>query len=73
MAIAEYSGPTTQAGISYQNSIAALYSGRMIDSKYFSPVDKVTKIRVEVPEYVNDTVITFINEVNWYIQAKNLS
>ncbi|WP_342561421.1 ATP-binding protein [Paenibacillus sp. FSL R7-0345] len=70
MAIAESGGPTTQAGISYQNAIAALYLGRMLDSRSFSVAQKVTKVRVEAPEHVDDIVITFSNEVKWYIQAK---
>ncbi|MGV7116663.1 NACHT domain-containing protein [Paenibacillus kyungheensis] len=70
MAIAESGGPTTQAGILYQNSIAALYLGRMLDSRIFPPAEKVTKVRVEAPEHVDDTIITFANEVKWYIQAK---
>ncbi|PJN59817.1 hypothetical protein PAEAM_28520 [Paenibacillus sp. GM1FR] len=70
MAIAESGGPTTQAGISYQNAIAALYLGRMLDSRSFSESEKVAKVRVEAPESVDDIVITFSNEVKWYIQAK---
>ncbi|MDQ0045981.1 hypothetical protein J2T18_000253 [Paenibacillus polymyxa] len=29
----ESGGPTTQAGISYQNAIAALFLGRMLDPR----------------------------------------
>ena len=39
--MAEAGGPTTQSGIPYQNSIAALYLGRMIDPAPRSKRDRV--------------------------------
>jgi hypothetical protein len=70
VAIAESGGPTTQAGISYQNAIAALYLGRMLDQRIDAISQKVTEVRVEAPEDVDDIVITFEIGVKWYIQAK---
>ncbi|MCM3270313.1 NACHT domain-containing protein [Paenibacillus elgii] len=70
MAIAETGGPTTQAEISYQNSIAALFIGRMLDPKLFVASQKIVEVRVEAPEDVDDIVVTFANGRKSYIQAK---
>lgn len=67
--MAEAGGTTTQSGIYYQNSIAALYLGRLIDS---SRTNKqiVESVRVEAPEVVDDVVITYSDRKKEYIQAK---
>lgn len=70
MAIAESGGPTTQAGISYQNGIAALFLGQMLDPRSFVAFKKVVEVRVEAPEDVDDIVVTFANGGKRYIQAK---
>lgn len=67
--MAEAGGTTTQSGIYYQNSIAALYLGRLLDSSRTS-VDTIESIRVEAPEAVDDVVVTYSNGKKEYIQAK---
>jgi hypothetical protein len=66
----ERGGPTTQSGILYQNSIAALYLGRLCDGTPRVDSDRVIKVRVEAPTDVDDTVVTFANGSSKYIQAK---
>ena len=57
--MAEAGGPTTQSGILYQNSIAALYLGRMIDPISRPARDRVAEVRVEAPTHVDDIVVIF--------------
>lgn len=66
----ERGGPTTQSGILYQNSIAALYLGRLCDDTPRLDGDRVTKVRVEAPTDVDDTIVTFADGSSKYIQAK---
>ncbi|MGV2966070.1 hypothetical protein NST33_24960 [Paenibacillus sp. FSL L8-0435] len=70
MAIAESGGPTTQSGILYQNGIAALYIGKMLDSRRGKTSKKIVEVRVEAPEHVDDIVITYANGTKRYIQVK---
>ncbi|MDX1808169.1 MAG: NACHT domain-containing protein [Sulfurospirillaceae bacterium] len=67
--MAESGGPTTQSGIYYQNSIAALYLGKLVDSSRTSE-ETVESVRVEAPEAVDDVVVTYSNGKKEYIQAK---
>lgn len=67
--MAEAGGTTTQSGIYYQNSIAALYLGRLVDSSRTS-VETIESVRVEAPEEVDDIVVTYSNGKKEYIQAK---
>lgn len=66
----ERGGPTTQSGIQYQNSITALYMGELIDPCDIANRDKVVAVRVEAPESVDDTVVTYADGHKLYIQAK---
>jgi len=66
----ERGGPTVQSGIYYQNSIAALYLGRLCDTGSRPDYERVAKVRVEAPEEVDDIVVTFADEHRTYIQAK---
>jgi hypothetical protein len=68
--VAEAGGPTTQSGILYQNSIAALYLGRMLDPAPRSKRDRVVEVRVEAPTHIDDIVVTFEDGHTAYIQAK---
>lgn len=68
--MAETGGPTTQSGILYQNSVAALYLGRLLDSRKRPDNEKVVHIRVEAPEHVDDIVVRFADEHRFFIQAK---
>jgi hypothetical protein len=69
--VAESGGPTTQSGIYYQNSITALYLGALLDLR--APTNggpRVTSVRVEAPEDIDDTVVTYADGSTLYIQAK---
>lgn len=55
----EAGGPTTQSGILYQNAIAVLYLGRLCDAVPRPDYQRVIHVRVEAPEDVDDTVVTF--------------
>jgi hypothetical protein len=66
----EHGGATTQSGILYQNSIAALYLGRLCDVTPRPASERVVKVRVEAPEDVDDIVVTFADQHRSFIQAK---
>ena len=66
----ERGGPTAQSGILYQNSIAALYLGRLCDTNERLSADQVVRVRVEAPESVDDTVVSFADGHTAYVQAK---
>lgn len=66
----EAGGPTTQSGILYQNSVAALYMGRLCDATPRPDTHSVIEVRVEAPEDVDDIVITFADNHCTYIQTK---
>ncbi|WP_083243633.1 NACHT domain-containing protein, partial [Paenibacillus nuruki] len=70
MAIAEPGGPTTQAGISYQNSIAALTIGKMLNPILDSSSKRILEVRVEAPKEVDDMVVTHYDGSVHYTQAK---
>jgi len=65
----ESGGPTTQSGIYYQNSIAALALGQLLGGGPMA-VRRVVAVRAEAPEDVDDTVVTFDDGGRDYIQAK---
>lgn len=71
----ESGGVTTQSGIYYQNSVAALWLGRLLDLR--PPANgssQVTSVRVEAPQFVDDIVVRHSDGSTLYIQAKeNLS
>lgn len=67
--MAESGGTTTQSGIYYQNSIAALYLGKLVDSTRTNE-ETIESVRVEAPEAVDDVVVTYSNGKKEYIQAK---
>lgn len=66
----ESGGPTTQSGILYQNSIAALFLGRLIDATSRPENERVVHIRVETLDNVDDIVATFADGHKTYFQAK---
>jgi len=68
--MAETGGPTTQSGIYYQNTIAAGYMGALLDFSPSSATLRVVAVRVEAPEYVDDTVVTYADGHRIFIQAK---
>lgn len=66
----ERGGPTTQSGILYQNSVAALYMGRLCDETPRPEHERVVRIRVEAPEHVDDTVVHYADGHVVFIQTK---
>jgi hypothetical protein len=66
----ERGGPTTQSGIYYQNSVAALFLGQLCDERTVEPGMRVVCVRVEAPEDVDDTVVTYADNHIVYVQAK---
>ncbi|MVT66028.1 hypothetical protein GPL21_13025 [Bradyrhizobium pachyrhizi] len=68
--MAEAGGPANQAGIFFQNTIAALYLGRMVDLRSRARRDRVLHVRVEAPEAVDDIVVLLGDGSRRYIQAK---
>src|SRR5437588_3375658 len=66
----ERGGPTTQSGIFYQNTVAALYLGRLLDPLPRRDADRVVEVRVEAPTDVDDTVVTFADGHRVYVQSK---
>lgn len=68
--MSEAGGPANQSGILYQNSIAALYLGRLLDMQERSPNEQIERVRVEAPEHVDDIVVTFLDGHSEYHQAK---
>ncbi len=73
--MAELGGPTTQSGIFYQNTVAALYLGALLNTRPIFPgAPRVITVRVEAPEEIDDIVITHADGSRIFIQAKeNLS
>ncbi|MDP1737031.1 MAG: NACHT domain-containing protein [Caulobacter sp.] len=65
----ERGGPTVQAGILYQNSIAALYLGDLLSFDGEAP-DRVVEVRIEAPTHVDDTVVAYADGRRLWIQAK---
>jgi hypothetical protein len=66
----EPGGSTTQSGIWYQNSVSALYLGRMCDATVRPDCEQVVEVRVEAPTPVNDIVLTFADGHRTYMEAK---
>ncbi|MEP6757505.1 MAG: hypothetical protein ABJA67_18535, partial [Chthonomonadales bacterium] len=66
----EPGGSTTQSGIIFQNSFAALHLARMCDSRPRPAKFQVVHVRVEAPSSVDDTVVTFADDHVEYIQSK---
>jgi hypothetical protein len=66
----ERGGPTTQSGILYQNSLTAIYLGRLCDATVRPASDRVVRVRVEAPAHVDDTVVQYGDDRVVYVQAK---
>ena len=63
-------GQSTQSGIFYQNSVAALFLGRLCDNADSPLEQQVIQVRVETPDKVDDIVVKFADEHKLFIQAK---
>lgn len=66
----ERGGPTTQAGIHYQNSVAALYLGDLLRWDVVNPAERVVEVRLEAPTDVDDIVVRFADGHRDWIQVK---
>src|SRR6185369_12264288 len=66
----ERGGPTTQSGILFQNSNAALYLGRLCDSTPRPAEQTVVDVRLEAPLAVDDIVVTYEDGHRSFIQVK---
>lgn len=47
-----------------------MFLGRLCDSSERPPGETVVHVRVEAPQHVDDTVVTFADNHRTYIQAK---
>ncbi len=66
----ERGGPTTQAGIRYQNSIAALYLGELLQLHAPSAREQISEVRIEAPADVDDIVVRFADRHRDWVQVK---
>src|SRR5688572_29602918 len=70
----ERGGPTWQAGIQFQNSVAGLYLGDLLRLDPLPARQQVTEVRVEAPVDVDDIVAMYADGHRQWIQVKlNLS
>jgi hypothetical protein len=68
--MADKGGQTTQAGIDYQNKIATLFLGRMIDPGPWPKNEVIIEVRNEDPTAeVDDVVVRYQDHTTW-IQVK---
>lgn len=68
--MAEAGGTTTQAGIFYQNSVAALYLADLLELSAIPPRERVIEVRVEAPTDVDDIVVRFADGHCQYLNVK---
>lgn len=66
----ERGGPTTQSGILYQNSVTALYLGRLCDTTGRLGAHSVVRVRAEAPSRVDDIVVWYADGHVTYVQVK---
>lgn len=68
--MAELGGATTQSGILYQNTIAAVYLGGLCQDGAAPPHEQIVEVRCEAPAHVDDVVLVFGDDHRRFIQAK---
>lgn len=68
--MSESGGPTTQDGIFYQNSVAALALLQLLELNPQPPRDRVVEVRLEAPEDVDDIVIRYADDHKQYQNVK---
>ena len=68
----ERGGPTTQSGIYFQNCVTALRLAQMLSRESVEQASsgRIVSVRVEAPEEVDDTVVTYESGSKEYIQSK---
>ncbi|MBB4509702.1 MULTISPECIES: NACHT domain-containing protein [Rhizobium] len=68
--LVEAGGTATQAGIYFQNSVAALALAEMLDLDQPIPRERIVEVRVEAPEMVDDIVVRFADGHREYQSVK---
>lgn len=66
----EAGGTATQAGIFYQNSVAALVLADMLDLNPLPARERVLDVRVEAPEHVDDIVVNYADSHRQFMTVK---
>ncbi|WP_137680563.1 NACHT domain-containing protein [Aurantiacibacter suaedae] len=66
----EGGGAATQGGVGYQDQVAALYMGRMLDQRPRPPKDRPESVRVEATSAVDDALVVMADGRRLFIQAK---
>lgn len=66
----EAGGATTQAGIFYQNSVAAVALADLLELSPQSPRERVVEVRVEAPEAIDDIVIRYADDHRLFQSVK---
>jgi hypothetical protein len=68
--MSEPGGASTQAGIYYQNSVAALALADLLELAPMPPRDRVTDVRVEAPGEVDDVVVRYADGHSHFMTVK---
>jgi len=66
----EGGGTTTQGGVKFQDAVAALYLGRMLDMRPRKASERPVTVQVEAPDPVDDIVVRFADDHSEWMQAK---
>lgn len=66
----ELGGPTTQAGIFYQNTVAARALVDLLDLSPIPPRERVVEVRLEAPTDVDDLVLRYADGHRAFAQVK---
>jgi hypothetical protein len=67
--MAERGCPTTQAGVHYQNSVAALCLGDLLRWDVVNPAERVVEVRLQAPADVDDIVVRHADGHRDWIQV----
>jgi hypothetical protein len=67
----EAAGPSNQAGVYYQNTVAAGLLAELLCLLRAGPRESLIEVRVEAPEHVDDIVVTYADRHREFIQAKS--
>ncbi|MFZ5627976.1 MAG: NACHT domain-containing protein [Spirochaetota bacterium] len=68
--MSEAGGTSTHSGIYYQNSIAALFLGRLLGTSETTQNNNVVYLRLEAFTHVDDIVVRYADNHTEYIQVK---
>lgn len=66
----EAGGATTQAGIYYQNGVAAMHLAELLDLRDVPARERVVGVRVEAPTDVDDIVVDYADGHRHFLSAK---